>query len=97
MIATSLYHFDSLNTNHFTTNLPTIHLSICTWVYCCDTVYLQSKSEEQVKLAEEIMEQFQLSTNEVKKLELELDAVIRERVMDYVLNNQGEGNGLCFK
>ena len=58
---------------------------------------MQSKSEEQVKLAEEIMEQFQLSTNEVKKLELELDAVIRERVMDYVLNNQGEGNGLCFK
>ena len=50
-----------------------------------------------MKLAEEIMEQFQLSTNEVKKLELELDAVIRERVMDYVLNNQREGNGLCFK
>ena len=58
---------------------------------------MQFKSEEQVKLAEEIMEQFQLSTNEVKKLELELDAVIRERVMDYVLNNQREGNGLCFK
>ena len=58
---------------------------------------MQSKSEEQVKLAEEIMEQFQLSTNEVKKLELELDAVIRERLMDYVFYNQGEGNGLCFK
>lgn len=41
---------------------------------------IKAKNEEQVKLAEEIMEQYQAATTEVKKLEMELDDALREKV-----------------
>ena len=41
---------------------------------------LQNKNEEQGKLAEEIMEQYQAANNKVKKLEMDLDAALREKV-----------------
>ena len=41
---------------------------------------LQTKNEEQGKLAEEIMEEYQAATTKVKKLELDLDAAMREKV-----------------
>ncbi|XP_052214338.1 CAP-Gly domain-containing linker protein 1-like [Dreissena polymorpha] len=47
-----------------------------------NTKILQSeraKNEEQVKLAEEIMDQYQETTNRLKKMELELDAALREK------------------
>ena len=43
-------------------------------------LYFQAKNEEQVKLAEEIMDQYQETTNRLKKMELELDAALREKV-----------------
>ena len=45
-----------------------------------DCYVLQNKNEEQGKLAEEIMEQYQAANNKVKKLEMDLDAALREKV-----------------
>ena len=43
----------------------------------------QTKNEEQGKLAEEIMEQYQAATTKIKKLELDLDTALREKVLYY--------------